>query len=105
MEKSVYRVAFLNNGKCYEIFASQIEQAELFGFIELKELLFNSRSGIVVDPGEEKLKSEFEGVQSSFIPVHSIVRIDKVEKLGVASIGDANSNVITPFPVSPSPNK
>ena len=35
---------------------------------------------VVVDPTEEKLKSEFTGVKRSFIPMQAIIRIDEVEK-------------------------
>jgi hypothetical protein len=58
----------------------------------------------VVDPGEEKLKNQFDGVKRSFIPVHSIIRIDEVERVGTAKIseakGDSGSNVMH-FPMPP----
>jgi hypothetical protein len=55
----------------------------------------------VVDPTEERLKSEFDGVKRTFVPLHAVVRIDEVEKEGANKIvpaGDNASNV-TPFPV------
>jgi hypothetical protein len=53
---------------------------------------------MVVDPSEEKLKAEFSGVRRSFIPIQAIIRIDEVEKSGVAKISSGDN--ITPFPVS-----
>ena len=55
---------------------------------------------MLVDPSEEKLKAEFEGVSRSYIPMHSITRIDEVAKEGVGSITEAKggSNVST-FPL------
>ena len=35
---------------------------------------------MIVDPSEEKLKNEFSSVKRSYIPMHSLVRIDEVEK-------------------------
>ena len=43
---------------------------------------------LIVDPAEEKLKSEFSSIKRSFIPVHSVIRIDEVEKEGVCKILD-----------------
>ena len=46
--------------------------------------MFGNRSKMLIDPAEDRLRSEFEGVQRSYIPMHAIVRIDEVEKEGVA---------------------
>jgi len=103
-DEPVFRVVFVNCGKTYEIYAKSVDQGYLYGFVEVEELLFNSRSGIVVDPSEEKLKSEFEGVKRTQIPVHSIIRIDEVEKQGTAKISDA-AGVVMPFPMPVTPTK
>jgi hypothetical protein len=93
----IYRITFLNKGKVYEVFAKQVYQSELYGFIEVEDYIFDERSQVVVDPSEEKLKAEFLGVKRSFIPIQAIVRIDEVEKGGVSKI--SNGDNITPFPV------
>ena len=57
---------------------------------------------MLVDPAEEKLKSQFEGVKRSFIPVHSIIRIDEVERVGTAKISEAKgSGNVMHFPMPP----
>ncbi|HEY9136618.1 MAG TPA: DUF1820 family protein [Pseudomonadales bacterium] len=96
---SIYKIAFLNQGEIYEIYARQIYQSELFGFIEVEEFVFGERAQIVVDPSEEKLKTEFNGVIRSFIPVAAVMRIDEVEKEGVAKAVTAGGKV-TAFPIS-----
>ena len=60
----IYKITFLNKGKVYEIFVKQVYQSDLYGFIEIEEFLFDERSQVVVDPSEEKLKSEFTGVRT-----------------------------------------
>lgn len=92
----IYRITFLNKGKVYEVFAKQVYQSELYGFIEVEDYIFDERSQVVVDPSEEKLKAEFLGVKRSFIPIQAIVRIDEVEKGGVSKISSGDN--ITPFP-------
>tara|TARA_A200000113_G_scaffold221480_1_gene233405 strand:+ start:121 stop:516 length:396 start_codon:yes stop_codon:yes gene_type:complete len=94
----IYKITFLNKGKVYEVFVKQVYQSDLYGFIEIEEFLFDERSQVVVDPSEEKLKAEFSGVRRSFIPIQAIIRIDEVEKSGVAKISSGDN--ITPFPVS-----
>ncbi|MFT4769934.1 MAG: hypothetical protein ACI8RN_003088 [Glaciecola sp.] len=104
----VYKVIFQNGNQVVEIFARQIYQSDMWGFIEVEELLFGERSQILVDPAEEKLKSEFSGVQRSYIPLHSVIRIDEVAKEGVAKISDVKpgaSTNVTSFPMPSAPAK
>lgn len=94
----IYKITFLNKGKVYEVFVKQVYQSDLYGFIEIEDYVFDERSQVVVDPSEEKLKSEFAGVRRSFIPLQAIIRIDEVEKSGVSKI--SNGDNIAPFPIS-----
>ncbi len=100
-KKSTYRVTFHNQGKVYEIYARKVHQSGMFGFIEIEDLLFGEKSSVVVDPSEENLKSEFNGVQRTYIPMHSVVRIDEVEKTGHPKIMEdtGSGGKIAPFPV------
>ena len=50
---------------------------------------------MVVDPSEEKIKTEFEGVKRTYIPMHSVLRIDEVDKEGVSKISKAEGNNVT----------
>lgn len=78
-ENPIYKVIFLNQGQVFEMYAKQIYQSDLWGFLEIEEFVFGERTQVVVDPSEEKLKAQFEGVLRSFVPMHAIVRIDEVE--------------------------
>ena len=48
---------------------------------------------VVVDPSEEKIKSEFENVKRTYLPMHSIIRIDEVDKQGASKISKLEGNV------------
>lgn len=98
--RQIYKVIFLNQGQIYEIYATQIYQGELYGFIEVEEFLFGERAQVVVDPSEERLKNEFADVKRSFIPMHAIIRIDEVEKEGIAKVTEAGSGNVAAFPVN-----
>lgn len=95
----IYKVIFYNQNQVYEIFAQAIYQSEMYGFIEVEELIFGERSGLLVDPAEEKLKSEFAGVKRSYVPMQSVIRIDEVEKEGTAKVTDLKSgDKVAQFP-------
>ena len=98
MSKPIFRVVFLNQAEVYEVYARSIYQSELYGFIEVEEFIFDERSKVLVDPAEEKLKTRFSGVNRSYIPLHAIIRIDEVEKEGVAKISEVKGKTVTPFP-------
>lgn len=94
--RQVYRVLFFNQGQVYEIYARQVYQSELYGFVEVEDFLFGERSQVVVDPGEEKLKKEFAGVTRTYIPMQALIRIDEVEKAGpgkVTEAGEGGANI------------
>ena len=95
VKSPIYKVIFHNNNKLYELYARAIYQSDMYGFIEVGEFVFGEETQLVVNPGEEKLKNEFNGVTRSYIPMHSIVRIDEVEKEGTGKIleSEGGSNV------------
>jgi hypothetical protein len=97
--RQMFRVLFHNQGQVYELYAREIFQSDLYGFVEVEDYVFGSRSQLVVDPSEDRLRNEFEGVQRSFIPMHAIIRIDEVEKEGIAKITDGKGSNVTPFPL------
>ena len=97
--KTLYKVAFMNQGQVYEVYARSVGHGSLFGFVEIEELVFGERSSVVVDPSEEKIKTEFEGVKRTYLPMHSIVRIDEVDKQGTSKISSVEGGNIAQFPM------
>ena len=98
--RRIYKVIFNNQGEIFEMFAEGVSHSSMFGFVELEGLLFGERSSVVVDPSEERLKSEFKGVQRVFVPMHAVVRIDEVEKEGVPRITKSKEDAdnVSSFP-------
>lgn len=98
----IYKVVFYNQNQVFEVFCRGIYQSEMYGFIEVEEFVFGERSQLLVDPSEEKLKNEFAGVNRSYIPAHSVIRIDEVESEGKVKVSDIKpgekSNMVQ-FPV------
>ena len=54
---------------------------------------------MVIDPAEDRLRTEFEDVKRSFIPMHTVIRIDEVKKEGVAKVTESSAGNVTPFPM------
>jgi hypothetical protein len=98
-KRHLYKVIFVNQGKVYEIYARSVIQGSLFGFIEVEQLVFGERTTVVVDPSEERLKSEFETVTRTYIPMHAVIRIDEVEKQGPSKISSIDGSNVSPFPM------
>nr|BAL56813.1 hypothetical conserved protein [uncultured prokaryote] len=96
--KPMYRVLFLQQGQVYEVYAAEVAASNIFGFLEVANLHF-SRSEIIADPSEEKLRQEFAGVARIFVPYHAVLRIDQVEKAGTSRIAAAEGGGVMPFPV------
>ena len=97
-DKTLYKVIFMSQGQVYEIYARNVSHGDLFGFVAVEKLVFGERTTVVVDPSEEKIKTEFENVRRTFLPMHSIIRIDEVDKQGASKVSKIEGNV-TQFPV------
>ena len=100
--KNVYKIIFIQLGEIYEVFAKQIYQSDMYGFIEVEEYIFNKDKQLVVDPSSEKLKNEFNNVERSYIPVNSILRIDEVNETCEPKIKE-NKGQISPLPINIQP--
>ena len=94
----IFKVIFLNQGKVFELYARKVGHGQMFGFIEVEELIFGEKSSVVVDPSEEKIQTEFAGVKRTYLPLHSIVRIDEVRKSGVSKMSAAEGTNVAQFP-------
>jgi len=98
-DKTLYKVIFMSQGQVYEIYARSVGQGEMFGFVEVEGIVFGERTTVVVDPSEEKIKSEFAGVERTYLPMHTIIRIDEVKKQGASKISKLEGGNIAQFPV------
>jgi hypothetical protein len=99
-KKHTYRIVFHNQGKLYELYARHVSHGDLYGFVEVGDIIFGERTEMIVDPSEERLKSEFSGVKRTFVPIHAVVRIDEVDKEGankIHAVGETSN--VSPFPV------
>lgn len=96
----IFKIMFVNQGKVYEIYARKVSYGSLFGFVEVEDLIFGTRSSVVLDPGEERIKGEFAGVKRTYLPMQSILRIDEVAKAGagVSKISALEGSNVAQFP-------
>ena len=101
-KEKLFRVAFLNHGKVYELFCTDVCTSDLLGFVEVSGLQFEEKDSLVIDPTEEKMREEFDGVEILHLPMHSVLRVEQVRKKGQAVIRDRESGEkVTPFPIQP----
>jgi hypothetical protein len=96
--KPTFRIQFHNNNKIYELYAHQVGQSHMGGFIEIGEIIFGENSKLLIDPAEEKLKHEFGNVKHTYIPRFAVIRIDEVDRCGKNRIIDSDGASITVFP-------
>lgn len=100
MSDTLYKVKYYENDEIFEVFAKHVYQGDMYGFIAIEEMVFGENSTLVVDPSEERLKQEFKGVKTTYVPMHSILRIDEVEKRGSAKIIEVDTKKVARFPSS-----
>jgi hypothetical protein len=89
-----YRLFFYHQNEIYQIYAQNVcQQEEFFGFLQAENLSFHSgQSQLVVDPSEERLRNEFDGVNRIYIPIQSVIRIDEMNQKGPCKITPIHSH-------------
>ncbi len=96
----MYKVVFLNHNKVYELYANAVYQSEMYGFVEVEDFVFGEKNQVIVDPGVEKLRNEFNGVERTYIPMHHILRIDEVETEGTGKVREVSpDDKVAMFPL------
>jgi hypothetical protein len=96
----IFKVVFVLQGKVWEVYAKKVSHGgTLFGFVEVEDFIFGERSSVVLDPSEEKIKAEFQGVKRTFLPMHCVLRIDEVRKQGVGKITAYEGGNVAQFPM------
>lgn len=104
--KPIYRVVVHQQGEVWELYAREIFQSDLWGFIEIEELVFEDASKLVVDPSADRLRRTFEGVSRCYLPLNAILRIDEVEREGPPRAVKSDGRVAEfPRPFTPPPGK
>lgn len=99
LSRIYYKIAFYNQGSVYEISARYVSESQLFGFLEVSDLVFESEDSSL----ETKLSSEFEGVRTTYVPTHAVIRIDEVEdkKAGSRTLEDEDTESnVSHFPIN-----
>lgn len=100
----LYKITFLEAGKVYELYARRVGSSALWGFTEVADLVFDVGEGVVVDPTEERLRAEFADTRVLHLPMHSVVRVEEVDRKHAVTIRDAATGdrvVSFPLPAKP----
>ncbi len=101
-KSTLYKITFLSAGTSIELYASEVSTSGLWGFVEVGGLVFEaSGDNLVIDPTEERLREEFGNTRRLHLPMHSVVRVEEVDKRGVCRITDTatGAKVVTlPLP-------
>lgn len=94
-KKHLFRIQFISNGERYELYVREVCQGSMFGFVEIGDFVWDTHTSLVLDPSHEKLKTEFGDVTRTYVPMHSVLRIDEVKKQGSSKICKLSDKVTT----------
>ena len=92
-EEKIYRVQFKTGNHSYSLLARSVGESELFGFIEIADLIFEDKQRIIISPEDEALRKEFAKANFICIPHQYILRIDCLkdeQDIGVSYLKIAN---------------
>lgn len=75
--KTYYKVTFSNEKELYQVCARRVVSSDLYGLVEIGDFIF-PKNKLLYNPGEERIRREFEGIRRTWVPYHAIVRIDEI---------------------------
>ena len=97
----IYRVIFKQDDKRCQLYAQYICEESLMGFLEVESLVFSSdNSSLIVDVQQEELKQQYKGVKRTYIPMHTVIRVDEIKasecQLITNALSDGNITYLDP---------
>lgn len=79
MNKNTYKIVFYDEEhKPLTIYAQNVYQSDILGFVTAEKLLFPEPSEIIVTPDQDKIRNMFKNTEKTIIPINLIIRIDEV---------------------------
>ena len=84
-ERTYFKVTFTHENELYQICAREVGPSDMYGLVEIGDFIF-PESKLVYNPGEERLRREFQGIRRTWVPFHAISRIDEVNESTVSEI-------------------
>lgn len=101
-QKHLYRINYITNKDVYELYAEAVHTQEMLGFISISGLVFDQQTSVVIDPIEERLKTEFKGVKTLHLPLQNVLKIEEVEQKKSCKIKTLSpENNLTALPNQP----
>jgi hypothetical protein len=94
IKNPTFRIIFKCGTEIIEIYANQVFQSELWGFLEVESFIVEASD----DSINNKVKKDFTGIKRSYIPITSIVRIDELEQRESSKKPIKSGSNIKPFP-------
>jgi hypothetical protein len=101
-QKTYFKVQFTHENELYQVCARTVRSSELYGLIEIADFIFPENK-LVYNPGEDRIRREFGGIKRTWIPYHSIARIDEVQdsqesEVKIVSLDSARKPAAPGFP-------
>ena len=96
MAKELYKITIIDEDKEHTtLYATNVTQADLLGFVEISGLEFPNKSDIILTPGEDKAHTLFKDTKRIIIPGNYIIRIEELKedkKAQIINIFDSVKN-------------
>lgn len=88
----IYRVIFKQDDQRCQLYAQYICEESLMGFLEVESLIFSpDSSSLIVDVKQEELKQQYKGVKRTYIPMHTVIRVDEIKASECQLLANASS--------------
>lgn len=79
MNKSIYKIIFYDEEhKTVTLYAENVYQSDILGFITVEKLIFNKPSDVIVTPEHDKICKMFKNTTKALISINLVIRIEEV---------------------------
>ena len=81
MHKKLYKITFLDDNKNHiTLYAHNIEQSDMIGFLEIYDFEFPRVSEIILTPGEDAAHELLKSTKRLILPLGLIIRIEELQE-------------------------
>ena len=62
-----------------ELYAEKVTNSDIFGFVEVSDIVFIDSSELIITPEDDKVRKIFKNITRTLIPLASVARIDEIQ--------------------------
>lgn len=95
-DRFLYHIYYTCLGAQRQVLAREMDTRNMLGFLSLSGIV-QPKPGIIISVADERIRTELAGVDRMMIPIHSVIRVDRIVESRPSNAQEGASVNVTPL--------